>query len=112
MAHDPLKKELFEFFATHVQSLERLEILCLLAEHPAKLWSKEEVFRRIQSTERSVKECLEHFVRHDLAVIGGNGYFCFPGSPSEITDLALDLVKSYRERRVAVIEAIYARRAG
>ena len=106
MRHEPVKKELLEFFAIRIQSIERLEILCLLVEHPAKLWPKDEVVRRIQSTERSVKQCLESFVRHGLAVIGGNGCFRFSDSSSETAGLTLEMAKVYRERRVAVIQAI------
>jgi hypothetical protein len=109
MADHPLSEHLLRFFSTHVQSIERLEILCLLVDHRKKSWSADEVFRRIQSTEKSVAECLEHFVQHDLATGDAGSGFRFSEKTSEATEAALKLAEAYRERRVAVIEAVYTR---
>ena len=111
MPDQPLTNRLLNFFTDHVQSIERLEILCILAENPAKSWSVNEVFRHVQSTEKSVGDCLQHFAIHNLAAIDSNNCFQFPSRTSEETKAAVDLVRTYRERRVAVIEAIYAKRA-
>jgi hypothetical protein len=42
---DTIGAELLEFLARHVHSVAPLEILCLLAEDPARTWSKTEVFK-------------------------------------------------------------------
>ena len=95
-----------------VNSVERLEILCLMAENPSKTWSAEDVFRAIQSTERTIKGSLDEFAAAALLVEQPPGSFRFAPSPGAATDTALALVKAYRERPVAVIETIYRRPGG
>ncbi len=106
MPERPLTKDLLNFFRTRIQSLERLEILCLLVEHPSKSWSAGEIFHQIQSTEKSVAECLQHFVKHNLAVVDADNVARFPPKPSELTTAAVQLIHLYRERPVSVIRAI------
>ncbi len=97
------------FIARYVHSLEQLEILCLLAENPAKTWLESEVFKHIQSTHESVASNLRYFVyKRFLVFEPTTGYRFSPETP-ELVRLASELVKTYRERRVTIIEAIYKR---
>jgi DNA-binding IclR family transcriptional regulator len=107
MAENSLPRNLRNFIAGNIQSVEQLEILCLLAEDPSRSWSTMEACRRIQSTEKSVQEGLRYFVAHDLLTTDGNGSFRFSPKTTELGAVALDLIKTYRERRVSVIETIY-----
>lgn len=107
MAENPIPVELRRFIAGTIQSVEKLEILCLLVENPSKSWSPIDAFRRIQSTERSVLTGLVHFERQGLSEIDPQGEFRFSPKSPELRDLALTLVKTYRERPVAIIETIY-----
>ena len=107
MTENPIPIELRRFIAGTIHSVEQLEILCLLVEDPSKTWSPVDAFRRIQSTEKSVFNGLVHFERQGLAQIDSQGEFRFSPKTTELHDLALGLVKTYRERRVAVIESIY-----
>lgn len=107
MADTPISRDLRNFIASNIQSVEQLEILCLLVEDPSKSWSVAEVYRRIQSTERSVQEGLQYFVARDLLTADAAGIFRYSPKTAKLSASTSELVKAYRERRVAVIEMIY-----
>jgi hypothetical protein len=107
MADNPISPSLGNFIASHIQSVEHLEILCLLAEESSRSWSVTDTFRRIQSTEKSVLEGLQFFVARGIVSADAQGAFQFSPETSELTVAARELIKTYRERRVSVIEFIY-----
>jgi DNA-binding MarR family transcriptional regulator len=98
--------DLLQFIEQHIQSVEQLEILCLLSENSSRVWSVDEVLRHIQSTQKSVAQCLEKFFQAGL-VSRSNGLYQFSRDENSLTTSALKLVAAYRARRVATIEAIY-----
>jgi hypothetical protein len=107
MADSPISKDQLHFVASHIQSVEQLEILCLLVANPSKSWLASEIFRHIQSTEKSVEECLQYFLTRGLLSVDAHCLFQFSPKTPELAQSAIDLVKTYRECRVTVIEAIY-----
>ena len=92
--------------AQYIHSVEQLEILACLAESPDKSWSKSEVFKVIQSSHESVASNLRHFAHHGF-LLESDGTFCFSTKNPELSHIALELIRTYRQRRVAVIEALY-----
>lgn len=107
MASHPITAQVLQFIGDHIRSIEQLEILCLLAENASRSWTVPEVFRCIQSTEKSVKECLDYFAAEGLLTSDEAGGFRFAPRDRGVQERVLELVKSYRERRVTIIEAIY-----
>lgn len=107
MEEKPISPQLRQFLANHIKSVEQLEILCLLGEEPSRSWSVAETYRCILSTEKSVQEGLQHFVAHNLFASEPEGRFRFAPKASDLNAAARDLIKTYRERRVAIIEMIY-----
>jgi hypothetical protein len=107
MAENPISTGLRNFITGNIQSVEHLEILCLLAEDPSRSWSVAEVYRHILSTEKSVAEGLQYFSARGFLTADAGGEFRFTPKTSDLNVLTQELVKSYRERRVAVIESIY-----
>jgi hypothetical protein len=107
MMDKPLPTTLRQFIAGHIQTVEHLDILCLLAEDPSRDWSVLDAHRNIQSTEKSVQEGLQHFVGCNLLAKNKDGTFRFAPGSSELNRATMELIKTYRERRVSVIEAIY-----
>lgn len=101
---DPISVEMQHFIAQHVQSVEQLEIFCLLSDTPQKSWSVADVFRKIQSSEKSVSECLKKFAGEKLLIAESGGMYRL--SP-ENESLAKELATAYRQRRVTIIELIY-----
>jgi len=63
MADAPISRNLRNFIAGNIQSVEQLEILCLLVEAPSKSWTVTDAYRRIQSTEKSVLDGLHTLSR-------------------------------------------------
>jgi len=107
MANDPIPIELHKFLARYIRSVEQLEILCLLAENPKKTWSEGEVFKSIQSSQESVTKGLCYFADEQLLIFDAASGYRFSPKSQELMHLTLDLVKTYRKRRVTVVEAIY-----
>jgi DNA-binding IclR family transcriptional regulator len=107
MAKSPISKTLIEFIQDYIQSVEQLEILRLFAENSARKWQANEVFRHTQSMEVSVKTSLKHFVNHGLLAEDAEEFYQFSPNTPELARRVSDFLKTYRERPVAVIEAIY-----
>ena len=98
---------LVQFTARYVESLEQLEILCLLSRERDKQWSAKELFHIVQSSEKSVAACLEAFHANGLVAREASGLFRFRPARPELERSAQALCQAYHERRVSVIEMIY-----
>jgi len=96
-----------EFIARYIHSVEQLEILCLLVEHPDRSWRDSEVFKDIQSSLESVSKTLQYFSGERLLAIDSIGAYRFPGDNEILSRLTRELVDIYRQKRVTVVEAIY-----
>lgn len=106
MSTHPISNEVQKFIVRYIETVEQLEVLSLLAENPSTMWSVPEVFRKIQSSEKSVREILGNFVRTGLAVEKQAERYQFP-EESEAATQAAAAVAAYRQRPVTVIECIY-----
>ena len=82
-------------------------MLCILSEAREKRWSVAEVFRIIQSSEKSTIHCLEALRETGLVASENPGNYRFSPRDQAMAELAVELAKTYRERRVSVIEFIY-----
>lgn len=110
-ASTPIPEALQQFITRYVASVERVEILCIFAANPAKTYTVPEVQRIIQSSERSIADCLDNFRLNGLLAEQTGGSYRLVPKTNELAQLISDLATAYRERRVAVIEVIYGRRA-
>lgn len=107
MSENSSFNDLQKFIGRHIQSVEQLEILCLLFENPAQGWTVTDVFRCIQSSEKSVASWLKKFTQDGFVAEEPEGVFRFAPSTAELSSGVAMLVKGYRERRVTVVEMIY-----
>lgn len=98
-----ISEDLIQFIALHVQSLEQLDILCLLAEHAPKLLNVHGIYERIQTNEQSIAERLKKFVSTQLVIDEDGRFGLSPNYQAIVTELA----EVYTQRRVSVIELIY-----
>lgn len=95
--------------ATHIRTLEQLEILLLLAGRPQQAWTIDGVYDVIRSSRSSVAERLEELRLQGLvAVAGAKREFRFQPQSPEIGTAVELLARSYKERRVKIIEMIYS----
>jgi hypothetical protein len=109
LAESDVEPETREFIRMHISSVELLEILLLVGGSPDKVWSVEEVHHGIQSSYDSVARNLAAlsdvgFVKRDEKE---QGYIFRPKTP-DLAEGVRKLAKAYRERRVRVIELVYA----
>lgn len=100
------------FLSTHVSSIEQLEVLLLLRSTPDREWSVEEVNRALGSSLSSIQDRLALLADGGLVthreVEGRRVYRYHPAS--DATAAVIDeLANVYKERRLAVIQLVYAR---
>jgi hypothetical protein len=109
MAAEPqhrLSPELRQFIAAHIQSVEQLEILILLAEEPGKCWAESEIYQQVQSSKKSVIACLEGFKNARVAELLPDGRYRL-APDHKLAEVVTALGETYRKRRVSVIESIH-----
>jgi hypothetical protein len=101
-----------QFLLDHVGSVEQLEVLLLLRSAPDRVWSAEEVNRELGSSVSSIRD--------RLALLASQGFlssreeegrvlYRFDPGTQATRDLIDALATVYRERRLTVIDLIYAR---
>lgn len=108
---DSITPSLKQFIFRYVRSVEQVEILCLLGEDPAKIWTVAQVLRTIQSSDKSIEASLEAFCKDGFLSSEQGGTYRFCPKSGELNNAVLELIKAYRERRVTVVEAIYSKPA-
>lgn len=109
VSEEGVPEPVLQFVSRHVESLEQLEILLLLHSAPNKIWTVSEIFQRIQSTQISVQHRLLQLQAAGLVASDANG-FRFAPANEDLANCVAGLAENYRERRVRIIEAIYAPR--
>ena len=109
MSVGPISPELRQFIGKYVRSVEQVEVLRLLSAPPIRNWTVSEVFRQIQSSEKSITECLEDFLKVQLLVSESAGAYRFAPQDPALASAVAELSAAYHERRVSVIELIYAK---
>ncbi len=101
------------FIAQNIGSLEQLEILLLLASVPEQEWSIEAVYNIVRSSPSSVAERLEELRQRGLLFASETKptTYRFAPKPMEAAQIVEALAHEYKERRVKVVELVYAPRA-
>lgn len=96
--------------ADSIDSVEQLEILLLLLQHPERTWGAESVARELRISPLSAGDRLEDLTRDALLarVGGGEEYRYAPGS-AELDEAVRGLATAYTERRVTVINLIFSK---
>lgn len=90
--------------------MEQLEILLLLADSPAKEWTAAAVYEIVRSSERSVAERLEEFMRQGFLKSSADTPPAYRYAPKHDTLRAgvAETARLYLERRVSVTKAIFS----
>lgn len=99
------------FLAQHVDSIEQLEILLLLHQHPDMEWTAEETAARLHGNRESAARRLARLC--DDRLLTGRAHsapsYRYDPASVEMRDAVTRLAETYRERRVAVITLIASR---
>jgi hypothetical protein len=101
--------EILDFIKAAVGSVWALELLQFVRAHPERGWSVAELARELRSNERLATDALQTFETAGLLARGPEGFAYAPASP-RLDDLAGRLIQAYRERPVAVVNAIVSSR--
>lgn len=101
------------FVSMHVSSIELLEVLLLLRQSADKEWRAEDVARVIGSSMMSIRDRLANLsARNLVAAREGSDDIWYRYAPEEDLARVIEEVAAlYKERRLTVINMIYARQA-
>jgi hypothetical protein len=99
-----------QFIADHIDTVAQLELLLLLRNDPAKVWTPDEAGKALYSAADVTALQMADLQLKRLIAPGpaDNTYVYRPESP-ELARLVDKLADLYRERRVAVISAVYTK---
>lgn len=101
--------DLRNFIQEHVGSILQLELLLLLAADPAKSWSAEEAAKALYVNPDAAYGFLEGMrVRGLFERLESDDRYRFAPQNPESARLTAELAEFYRERRLTVIDLIYA----
>ena len=97
------------FIATHIDSIEKLEVLLLLRAQAEREWTAREVSQELRIAETSASMRLADLASRRLVEQLGEGKYRFmPASAEDAQDMA-DLAATYSTRRVSVISFIFSK---
>lgn len=101
------------FVAAHISSIELLEVLLLLRRSEGREWRDAEVAREIGSSIMSIRDRLANLAaRGLLAAREADDEIWYRYAPApEVGAIIDDLARAYKERRLTIIDLIYARPA-
>lgn len=96
--------------ADHIDSVEQLEILLLLYQHPERSWSAESVARELRISPMSAGDRLKDMTRSSILskVPGTEGEYRYTPDP-QMGEAVAGLAAAYSERRVTVINLIFSK---
>lgn len=109
MAEGELPESVAKFLWQHIESVEQLEILHVLASDPARAWSVAQVFTKVQSNAGSIHQRLHRFASEGIVLQEGEDYRMNDKDPQMAATLQ-EVLSEFQVRRVRVIETIYNRR--
>lgn len=100
--------EVAQLIASHIDSVEKLEILLLLRGERDRAWTSDHVSRELRRNPSSVSRCLSQLAAGGLLDGSiGDGYRFAPSDPALERQVG-SLAETYATRRVSVIQLIVA----
>jgi hypothetical protein len=97
--------------ADHIDSVEQLEILLLLFQHPERSWTAESVARELRVSPMSAGDRLKDMARAAIfsKVQGAEGEYRYAPESPQLAEAVAGLAAAYSERRVTVINLIFSK---
>lgn len=99
-------QDLLGFIRENVRSVWALELLLLLRRSPERAWGVEELLGELRASTGIVGDNLARFERAGLVLRAQDGRYRFAPAAPALASLCDELDHAYRERSVAVINAI------
>ena len=105
-----LPDDLQRFITRYIDSVEKLEILLLIAKSPERFWSVEDIYQQIQSSRPSVQWRLRELNKEGFTERASEGErFRFAPKTAELAATVAAIAGAYQDRRIKVIEAIFSK---
>ena len=105
---EDLPVELRRFIAEHIGSIAQLELLLLLAGDSGKTLDSAEAARVFYLTPDAARTLLELMRADGLVAREADGTYRFAPANDQWRQMVQSLAGVYRERRLSVVQAIYA----
>jgi hypothetical protein len=103
--------EVRQFIAKHLESMEQVEVLLLLARNAPRSWSVSDVAAELRWPQRAAQQCLEELSRGSLvrrAGSGAGGTYEYAPTPADRESIAT-LMQMYDTRPLLLGRLIYDR---
>lgn len=104
-----INEELKAFILDKIESVGHVEVLCLLAQEPKKLWTADEVRRELRTNESMAASQLDNLLKLGFLNQGPNGAYYFDPIELKSAHLVNQLIESYRDRKMMIINLIYSK---
>ena len=111
MSEVSLPPRVQRFIESHIDSVEKLEVLLLLRNQPARSWTAGGVAQELRIMEASAQGRLEDLCARSLVACEGGAppTYRFAPAASEDSQAVTELASTYATRRVSVITFIFSR---
>lgn len=109
MSNGTISDELKGFIHRNINSVEQLEVLLLLFQEPARVWTPQEIAQRLYSQPESVAMRLADLCDKNLCLLGDRNsqQYQYRSGDALQDRLVADLRRAYEVRRVTVINLIF-----
>jgi hypothetical protein len=103
-----IPEDLAHFIRECIDRLETLDVLLLLQSTPTRAWTVRQVSDELRSAPQAVESTLQGLLGRGLLAKDGEA-FVFRPSSAELEEITSRLAACYREKRTAVITAIFSK---
>ncbi len=109
MNHD-FPSDIKQFIADYIDTIAQLELLLLLRSEPAKAWTAEEAGSALYAASDVIALQMADLQSKRLLEAGGKeNTFVYRPANGELARLVDGLANLYKDRRVAVVTAVYTK---
>lgn len=108
MRTSALPEHLVRFLHENIDRLETLDVLVILHADPSKSWRPSELSAHMRSSVLAAETALERLIGGGLVTREGDAHVFRPRT-KDLDEQVQELVTCYREKRTAVITAIFSR---
>jgi len=98
--------QLLDFIRRSIRTVWALRLLLMMRDSPCRIWSVGELVGELRASEAVVSGALIGFEHDGLVARTDGGGFRFAAKGASLDELCDALAEAYRERPVAVINAI------
>lgn len=110
MTATSIPDEVRGFVVRHIESLEQLEVLLLLARDPARCWDAPGVAAEMRTSLPSVEGRLRDLERRGLlAPVDGTARFRYAPATPDLESAVTKLAEAYVNHRYSIIELIFSK---